>query len=298
MLTGYRYFPKQYLLLGGALEQPRLMYEGFIDVAKKSLFQRALNQQNIPLIIPGDVRVTDSGDGSKIAVTPRGQHLTCFTGGMLGIAGRIFNRPADLEVAEQLTNACVWSYNSTASGIGPEIYQFVPCGGVDDSQTGEKCAYSDAKWHEAVRQSWKPRSDADPEETETQKKEIAKEVEEVIRQRRLPPGFVDVQDKRYILRPEAIESVFIMYRITGDASWMDKAWEMFSQIEKKTRTAVAAAALDDVTKARPQQVDSMESFWLAETLKYFYLIFASWDTIDLDKWVLNTEAHPLRRPDT
>jgi hypothetical protein len=298
MLTGYRYFPKQYLLLGGALEQPRLMYEGFIDVAKKSLFQRALNQQNIPLIIPGDVRVTDSGDGSKIAVTPRGQHLTCFTGGMLGIAGRIFNRPADLEVAEQLTNACVWSYNSTASGIGPEIYQFVPCGGVDDSQTGEKCAYSDAKWHEAVRQSWKPRSDADPEETETQKKEIAKEVEEVIRQRRLPPGFVDVQDKRYILRPEAIESVFIMYRITGDASWMDKAWEMFSQIEKKTRTAVAAAALDDVTKARPKQVDSMESFWLAETLKYFYLIFASWDTIDLDKWVLNTEAHPLRRPDT
>lgn len=40
-----------------------------------------------------------------------------------------------------------------------------------------------------------------------------------------------------------------------------------------------------------------QSFWLAETLKYFYLIFAAPDVISLDEYVFNTEAHPLKRPD-
>ena len=40
----------------------------------------------------------------------------------------------------------------------------------------------------------------------------------------------------------------------------------------------------------------MESFWLAETLKYFYLLYSEPSLISLDDWVLNTEAHPFRRP--
>ena len=57
VLTMCRYLPKQYLILGGLLEQPRNLYEGFIDVARKNLFRRALNGQNTPLIISGDVSV-------------------------------------------------------------------------------------------------------------------------------------------------------------------------------------------------------------------------------------------------
>lgn len=38
-----------------------------------------------------------------------------------------------------------------------------------------------------------------------------------------------------------------------------------------------------------------QSFWIAETLKYFYLAFSPPDVIDLDKYVLNTEAHPFLR---
>lgn len=124
-----------------------------------------------------------------------------------------------------------------------------------------------------------------------------KQIAELVDARRLPLGMVDVYDRRYQLRPEAIESVFYMYRLTGDPTWMDKAWTMFTAIEKHTRTAYASAALDDVTLMKPDQLDSMESFWLAETLKYFYLVFSDWELFDLDKWVLNTEAHPLRRAD-
>ncbi len=39
--------------------------------------------------------------------------------------------------------------------------------------------------------------------------------------------------------------------------------------------------------------DMMESFLLGETFKYLYLLFADRQEIDLDQWVINTEAHPL-----
>lgn len=144
-----------------------------------------------------------------------------------------------------------------------------------------------------------------------------------IKDSRLPPGFVSIDSSSYILRyvvppqsillllllspssltlilcrPEAIESVWYMYRITGDTTWMDKGWKMFEATIRATRTEIANSAIDDVTSDEPGLRDEMESFWLAETLKYYYLLFSEPDVISLDEWVLNTEAHPLRRPKT
>jgi mannosyl-oligosaccharide alpha-1,2-mannosidase len=75
-----------------------------------------------------------------------------------------------------------------------------------------------------------------------------------------------------------------MYRITGDKKYQDAAWRMFRNIEKITRTKYAHAAISDVRE--PVQLDYMESFWLSETLKYFYLIFSEPDFISLDEYVL------------
>lgn len=43
------------------------------------------------------------------------------------------------------------------------------------------------------------------------------------------------------------------------------------------------------------QVDSMESFLLAETFKYLYLLFSPPEVMSLDKFIFNTEAHPFQR---
>ncbi|KAK7753111.1 hypothetical protein SLS62_004842 [Diatrype stigma] len=286
----YEYFPKQYLLLGGQLAQPRKLYEGFIDVAKKHLLRRALNPDDLPLMFFGDARVR-SGKTRTIA---QAQHLTCFAGGMVGMAAKIFDRPGELDIAAQLADGCVWSYNRTESGIGPEIFHFVPCE-TDDASSAEgedDCRWSEERWYQALGKHW--RSQLKGEEKD---RPARAELDRIVETRRLPRGMVDVSDRRYILRPEAIESVFMLHRLTADPAWMDKAWAMFGAVERHTRTRVAAAELDDVTLASPHQVDSMESFWLAETLKYFYLVYADFDVVDLDEWVLNTEAHPLRRAD-
>ncbi|KAG6197073.1 hypothetical protein E4U10_000371 [Claviceps purpurea] len=118
-------------------------------------------------------------------------------------------------------------------------------------------------------------------------------VEEQI-QKGVPRGFSSVSSKQYILRPEAIESVWYMYRITGDASWMEKGWAMFEATMKATRTPSANTAIANVLSQEHEPLDTMESFWLAETLKYYYLLFSESSLISLDEWVLNTEAHPFK----
>ena len=87
-----------------------------------------------------------------------------------------------------------------------------------------------------------------------------------------------------------------MYRLTGDAHWRHAGWRMFLAINAATSTEFGNSAIDDVTKQIPELLDEQESFWLAETLKYFYLLFSDEDVVSLDEWVLNTEAHAFRRP--
>lgn len=77
---------------------------------------------------------------------------------------------------------------------------------------------------------------------------------------------------------------------------MDKGWQMFESTIAATKTDIANSAIRNVFDKDSKKSDEMESFWIAETLKYYYLLFSEPDVISLDEWVLNTEAHPFRRP--
>jgi mannosyl-oligosaccharide alpha-1,2-mannosidase len=77
-----------------------------------------------------------------------------------------------------------------------------------------------------------------------------------------------------------------MYRITGDKKYHDIAWKMFQSIISATQTDISYASILDVTDASPTRSDASESFWMAETLKYFYLIFSEPELISLDDYVL------------
>ena len=52
-------------------------------------------------------------------------------------------------------------------------------------------------------------------------------------------------------------------------------------------------AIENVGQAKPKRLDRLDSFFLAETLKYFYLLFSPAHALPLDEWVLNTEGHPM-----
>ncbi len=97
----------------------------------------------------------------------------------------------------------------------------------------------------------------------------------------------------YHLRPEALESAYYLYRLTGDEQYVRMGKVMLESILAYTRTEAGFAALASVVTK--EQADAMESFFLAETLKYAYLLFADPAVLDLSDVVFNTEAHPIRR---
>lgn len=106
------------------------------------------------------------------------------------------------------------------------------------------------------------------------------------------------RDRHNLQRPETVESLFVLYRITGDEKYRQWGWEIFENFVKHTKVVgkdgrVSYSTLDDVTTNPPKMADNMELFWLAETLKYLYLLFDDDNKVPLDKYVFNTEAHPF-----
>jgi len=99
--------------------------------------------------------------------------------------------------------------------------------------------------------------------------------------------------KQYLMRPEAVESWFILYRITKDTIYRDWAWQFFQAFNNHTKSKFGYCGLKDATNANSVKDDVQQSFFLAETLKYLFLIFSPDHILPLDKFVFNTEAHPL-----
>ncbi|GJJ68427.1 hypothetical protein EMPS_00773 [Entomortierella parvispora] len=239
--SAYEYLLKEWILLDGKHDLSRDMFLSTVDSIHKYMVSRPdTGSQEYAML-----GVVSSKD--KTINTQMG-HLACFFGGSLAMSSGYFDRPEDLTLAKQITEACVLSYRSSVTGIGPEMIKF------------EKANADGTKFKVDPKTFYHRRSSS----------------------------------TEYLLRPETIESVWILYRMTGDKKYQDQAWEMFQSMERSCRTKIAYSGLRNVNRQGSYD-DKMESFFFAETMKYYYLIFSTPDVISLDDFVLNTEAHPIRR---
>ncbi|KAK4181716.1 glycoside hydrolase [Triangularia setosa] len=290
--SAYEYFSKMYILLGGLDPTYKKLHLKSMATARKHLLFRPMLPDLYPAT-PPDVLLSGNvyANGQDIIdLQPQVQHLGCFAGGMFALGGKLFHETAHVKIGEQLARGCAWAYDAFPSGIMPEVSEIIPCpapsSAPSPSKEEEEEEFPQCKWDDTVYK----------QATTTPG--------------RYPKPFKAVQDASYLLRPEAIESIFIAYRITGKKDLLDIAWRMFTSVQKATETKEAYTAISDVNAvAGEEQVDahgrgvrrsrtknSMESFWIAETLKYYYLIFSEPDLISLDDYVFNTEAHPLKIP--
>jgi glycosyl hydrolase family 47 len=114
---------------------------------------------------------------------------------------------------------------------------------------------------------------------------IEPEVLDYRRMKVLSPG--------YQLRPEIVESAYVLYRKTRDPRYLEMGRTFFESLVRDCRTDDGYTILKSVVTK--EKGDLMPSYFLAETLKYLYLLFAPESALDFDSVVFNTEAHPMRK---
>eukprot|EP00854_Cymbomonas_tetramitiformis_P010369 gene10369-12261_t len=163
--------------------------------------------------------------------------------------------------AEELTSTCNEMYRRMPSGLAPEITHFVRGTGAPTGAPG----------HAGLHPSTDTQSDSDI--------------------------IIKIRDSHNLLRPETAESLFVLWRVTRDPVYRDWGWEMWKNFERHCRISSGGySSLGSVLHSHPENTykDKQESFFLGETLKYLYLLFSDdEELLPLDRYVLNTEAHPL-----
>lgn len=259
----YEYLLKVWLQQG-AFKNSNLTYlHNMYEEAMKGV-KHLLVRKSIPsgLIFVGELPYGASGEFS-----PKMDHLVCFLPGTLALGATkgltkskatkenllSFEDLENLRLAEELAKTCFEMYSVTSTGLAPEIAYFH----IEDFFEGGL--------------------DGGNKSSEYSNDIIIKPA-----------------DRHNLLRPETVESLFVLYRITEDPKYREWGWQIFEAFEKYTKVDSGGyTSLDDVTTIPPHRRDKMETFFLGETLKYLYLLFADSTLIPLDKFVLNTEAHPI-----
>lgn len=225
------------------------MYTTAMDVVTSKLLFRPQVPNDPDILFGGDLHV---GPHTSIFL-PITSHLGCFTGGMFALGSLTLSRPNDLPIAHKLSTGCAWAYSALPSGIMPELFHLHQCPSLTS------CHYTESAWlalhKSAPRKSRSIRSIIQPDAA----------ARKYVTRNRIPEGFEKVDDPRYIMRPEAIESVWYMYRVTGDPEWMDRGWRMWEAVNKMTESELAHSAIGDVTVKKGDErfefLDSLESFW-------------------------------------
>lgn len=112
----------------------------------------------------------------------------------------------------------------------------------------------------------------------------------------LPEAFTSdfrVHWGQHPLRPEFVESTYFLYKATGDPYYLEVGKVVIDNLETHARVPCGFAALKDVTKGTHE--DQLDSFVLAETFKYLFLLYAEKSdlVLDVDDYIFTTEAHLL-----
>jgi hypothetical protein len=104
---------------------------------------------------------------------------------------------------------------------------------------------------------------------------------------------MDTVNPKYQLNPEIMESAYYLYYYTKNPRYLEMGKTFLSGLKRYCRMEEGYSGLKNV--ATRERTDLMESYFLAETLKYLYLLFAPPETLPFDKVVFNTEAHPIKK---
>ncbi|XP_069364898.1 endoplasmic reticulum mannosyl-oligosaccharide 1,2-alpha-mannosidase-like [Maniola hyperantus] len=265
----YEYLLKQWLQTGKTINYLLDDYMTAMEGVREYLAKRSSPNKRL--------FIGELASGSE-AFNPKMDHLTCFLPGTLALGHANGLPDWHMTLAEQLLYTCYLTYAAHPTFLAPEITHF----NMVEMAIGER-----TDTHRAVRVCRAsprliPRL---PYAATTGQMGVICQPDDM---------YTKTADAHSLLRPEFVESLWYMYQLTGNSTYQDWGWQIYQGLEKYARVENGYTSLNNVKSDKPIPRDMMESFFLSETLKYLYLLFADDRyTIDLSKYVINSEAHPL-----
>ncbi|KAI0734035.1 glycoside hydrolase [Fomitopsis betulina] len=311
--SAHEYLLKQYLLTGKQ------------DKQALQLYLRATNHILTHMLYLSEARnllyVTDTNRDFR--PSHNFEHLSCFLPGLFAVGadqlelslddldyaslGPVGQRSYDMLrnydlralhrwAAEGLATTCWLLYDEQPSGLGPDVVHFQPKVSSEWPSHDKSEGHPGKLWIDGMER-WRKGGARGYPPGLGEKTPVRLTRDEIgsakLRARRVPERDYVLTRSEYFLRPETIESIYLMWRTTGDPIWRERGWTVFEAIERETKTPSGYASSKNILLSPTLLDDDMPSYFLAETLKYLYLLFHDEDIVPLDRWVFNTEAHPL-----
>ncbi|KAI0841532.1 glycoside hydrolase family 47 protein [Hypoxylon sp. FL0890] len=261
----YEYLVKQFLQTSGQEPVYLEMWEEALEGIRKHLITTAKHS--------GLKFVAELPQGIGGPLSPKMDHLVCFLPGLIAVGatrghtlseartwpGWDQKKEDQIQLARDLMKTCWGMYAVTETGLAPEI-----------------------AWFHADEEDLRPAPGNRP--LASTRNSLASWKRDFI---------IKPLDAHNLQRPETVESLFVLWRITEDPLYREWGWKIFNAFEKHTKLSQKQGytSVNNVNAVPPPPRDNMESFWLAETLKYLYLLFSPNDFLPLTEVVFNTEAH-------
>lgn len=234
----YEYLIKQYL-------QTSLQEPVYLDMWDQSL--QGVQKHLITYSKRANLTILgERPNGLHSDLLPKMDHLVCFMPGTIALAvteGKTLaeakrsptwgaKQESEMELARQLMKTCWGMYATTATGLAPEIAHFE----LHDPA---------AMMRDGVLQS--PETLSDDSNVDWKADYVIKPA-----------------DTHNLQRPETVESLFYMWRITGDETYRNWGWQMFESFMEHTAVENDGgySSISDVTSIPTKPRDNMESFWL------------------------------------
>lgn len=281
-----------------------------------------ISDQNLTLIssLKTNSRVSPSTDELQIEIKKLFDvnHEGCSLATTLGLASNLFNNTEYLRFAKKLTHS-YYEIVKLLGGIFPEDLHLDPC-------EREKCLFDKKEKIKNIkkgRYTNKGAQKAGDNKVELNSLQAQKEIKgmrkvltfgleqglgelnygsgDIDRSGKWKndpdrPLWVNKLGKKRLLSPNVIESIFYMYRITGESQWRKMGAELFMMtIENLRKNHSGAKGVWSVRELEEDRDAFIPSSWFSQTLKYYCLLFSDTSDYTLDGYVYTSGAHLMKK---